>query len=759
EGGVHYYAMQFIEGRSLADLMAEARAQGRGLSPSDVADWGRQAAEALAYAHRRGVIHRDIKPSNLLLDRSGNVWITDFGLAKTPGADDLTETGELVGTIRYMAPERFQGRCDPRSDVYSAGLTLYELAALRPAYDEWDRYRLLDRVCGGEPPPLRAHAPRVPRDLETIIQTAIAREPARRYDGAGALAEDLRRFLQGRPILARRASLPERITRWCRRNPWVAASLVLLVLGTSISLWQSFRATRAERAATLAAAATRQERDRAEAEAAISKAVQQFLQQDLLAQASVSNQATRFTQPDPDLKVRTALDRAAAKIGDRFAGQPQVEAAIRQTLGETYHQLGLYKQALPHLQQALDLRRRVLGRDDPGTLLAMRALGNLYLADDKLAEAEPLLVAALEGLRAARDPKHPELLEAMVAVAGLYYTQSRFTDAERLLVQARAAYLEARGEDDPKTLEVTIGLALVYLGQNKPGLAEQTLVDVLHRARHTLGSEHPLTLEAKHNLSNVYQDAGKNPKQAMRLLTEVIESQTKLVGRQHPDTLRSIVRLGILHANQGQWDQAEPLLSEALAGGRAALDRNHEVTETALAGLALVYLQKRDLAQLGRVLVEAAEIERVRSGRHGLPAAGANQSAGMFLLNQGEYAKAEPCLRTWWASCVQNGANPEMRSLSELEYGVSLLAQKKYTEARPRLLAAYKAYTHSKGPVREPTSDLDRADLGWLLEQLTQLRDEKGHSLGETALAILQRDPALQAIVRDLQFPGNPFAP
>src|SRR5262249_6897297 len=121
-----------------------------------VARIGLLVAEALEYAHRQGILHRDIKPSNLLLDPRGNVWITDFGLAKTPGADDLTETGEVVGTIRYMAPERFQGQCDPRSDVYSLGLTLYELAALRPAYDEQDRYRLLDRVRRGEPPLLRA---------------------------------------------------------------------------------------------------------------------------------------------------------------------------------------------------------------------------------------------------------------------------------------------------------------------------------------------------------------------------------------------------------------------------------------------------------------------------------------------------------------------------------------------------------------------------------------------------------------------------
>jgi tetratricopeptide (TPR) repeat protein len=534
----------------------------------------------------------------------------------------------------------------------------------------------------------------------------------------------------------------------------VTASLVLLVLGTSISLWQAFRARRAERAATTAAAATRQERDRAEAEAAISQAVQEFLQQDLLAQASVSNQATRFTQPDPDLKVRTALDRAAAKIGDRFAGQPLVEASIRQTLGETYAQLGLFKQALPHLQQSLDLRRSLLGRDHPGTLLAMKALGALYLADGKLSEAEPLLVGALEGLRTARRPEHPELLEAMAAVAELDYYRGKLADAERLLTQARAASLAARGQDDPRTLEVTITLALVYLEQNKPGLAERSLADVLERAQRTLGREHPLTLGTEHSLSDVYRRVGKTH-QAMRLLTEVIESETKVSGRQHPDTLRSIVNLGTLSANQGQWDQAESLLSEALAGCRAALDRNHEVTDTALVGLAQVYARKGDMTQLGRVLVEAAQITRNRWGPDAPLTAAANQSAGMFFLIQRDYAQAEPYLRDWWASCVKNGPDRGGRYLSELQYGLCLLAQKKYPGARPRLLAAYKGMR----PGRQPATDLDQAELGWLLEQLTQLRDGDGRPLGEAVLAVLHRDPGVAAIVLDLQFPGNPFAP
>ena len=190
-----------------------------------VARIGVQVAEALEYANRQGILHRDVKPSNLLLDNHGNVWVADFGLAKTAEADDLTHTGDILGTIRYMAPERFSAQCDARSDVYSLGLTLYELVALRPAYEASDRHSLMDHVLHEEPERLKKRAPGVPRDLETIIAKATARDPARRYATAAALAEDLRRFVEDRPIRARRVSAAERLVRWCRRNPVIASSI------------------------------------------------------------------------------------------------------------------------------------------------------------------------------------------------------------------------------------------------------------------------------------------------------------------------------------------------------------------------------------------------------------------------------------------------------------------------------------------------------------------------------------------------------
>jgi WD40 repeat protein len=228
-----------------------------------VARVGLQVAEALGYAHDQGILHRDIKPSNLMMDPRGTVWVTDFGLAKAEGTEGLTGTGDVVGTLRYMAPERFDGRSDPRSDVYGLGATLYELLTLRPPFDEASRARLIERILHDSPVPPRGLDRRIPRDLETIVLKAMARGPRARYASASQMAEDLRRFLADRPVLARRTTATERVARWCKRNPAVAGLLaligVLLVGGTIGSTAAAFQfralAKSEGRAKTMASAA------------------------------------------------------------------------------------------------------------------------------------------------------------------------------------------------------------------------------------------------------------------------------------------------------------------------------------------------------------------------------------------------------------------------------------------------------------------------------------------------------------------------
>jgi serine/threonine protein kinase/outer membrane protein assembly factor BamB len=249
EQGVHYFAMQFIEGRSLAVVLEEAKA---GLEPRELVHLGLQAAEALAHAHQRGVIHRDVKPSNLLLDGEGVLWLTDFGLAKRRDEVTLTVTGMLLGTPRYMSPEQAAATKHPvdhRTDVYSLGATLYELATGKPVFDADTPQALLQQIVTAEPVPPRQLRPKLARDLETILLTCLAKEPARRYQTAGALAGDLRAFLDDRPIKARRPTLLERSRRWLRANRRLAttvastAVLTLVLLGLGLA-WAAYGVTR-----------------------------------------------------------------------------------------------------------------------------------------------------------------------------------------------------------------------------------------------------------------------------------------------------------------------------------------------------------------------------------------------------------------------------------------------------------------------------------------------------------------------------------
>jgi serine/threonine protein kinase/tetratricopeptide (TPR) repeat protein len=296
--GFHYYAMQLIDGRPLTRIIQDfagrpasengerssalagesSTGTGTGLdrpagikSPShsslsrehcrETARLGVQAARALEHAHEIGVVHRDIKPSNLLLDDRGNLWVADFGLARLPQEDlDLTRTGDLVGTLRYMSPEQVRaqrGGVDSATDIYSLGVTLYELLTLRPAFDAPDRQELVRRILDDEPTRPRRINSSIPRDLETIILKSMEKEPSARYRSARDLADDLTRFLEDQPVQARRPSLANRVVKWSRRHrAAVVAGVTALILTLTTSttvLWEAKRRTDASAAELLKA--------------------------------------------------------------------------------------------------------------------------------------------------------------------------------------------------------------------------------------------------------------------------------------------------------------------------------------------------------------------------------------------------------------------------------------------------------------------------------------------------------------------------
>jgi serine/threonine protein kinase len=279
EGGLPYYAMQYIDGNSAAALIGELRRRrGRSVpaptsepahdapepavavpdTPADhfraVAQWGAQAAEALDFAHQVGITHRDVKPANLLLDRRGDLWVTDFGLARLHGEAELTATGDAVGTLRYMSPEQVlgvKGVADHRVDVYALGATLYELLTLEPSLPGSEREDLFRRLLGDEPRPPRAIDPAIPVDLETVVLKALRKEPAERYPTAKELADDLGRFLDGQPVLARRPTRRERARRWVGRHAVglaVAGGVLLIVslvlVGSTVMTLRAYREAR-----------------------------------------------------------------------------------------------------------------------------------------------------------------------------------------------------------------------------------------------------------------------------------------------------------------------------------------------------------------------------------------------------------------------------------------------------------------------------------------------------------------------------------
>ncbi len=358
ERGVHYYAMQFVEGQSLAELITEWKrpAQASPLVTTAalaklstqrqstrrsrfewVAGLGKQAALALEHAHQMGVIHRDVKPSNLLLDTHGHLWITDFGLAHIANDGGLTMTGEMLGTLRYASPEQTLGRrgvVDHRSDIYSLGATLYELLTLRPPFDGRDRHELLQQIANSEPPALRSLVPMIPEKLETIVLKALRTDPADRYATAQEVADDLQRFLDGRPILARPPGWAEHFWTWARRHPTslMASAITLLFVTVSsvliaVLVGSEQERTRAEQRRTQDA--YRQEQLRAEeAESRLQLARRAV---DELLQISEEELADR-----PELMIlRKRVLRSALAFYQEFLAERHDDPAARAALLET----------------------------------------------------------------------------------------------------------------------------------------------------------------------------------------------------------------------------------------------------------------------------------------------------------------------------------------------------------------------------------------------------------------------------------------
>jgi eukaryotic-like serine/threonine-protein kinase len=472
QDGFHYYVMQYIHGvgldaviahlaktahslptasaetelveAALRQLLGSASAGGprQALGPlywRSVARLGLQAAEALHYAHTQGTLHRDIKPANLLLDTAGTLWLTDFGLAKTARSENVSLAGDVVGTLRYMAPERFQGQVDQRSDIYSLGLTLYELLLLEPAYAETDRTHLIQRITHEPPPPPSRSNPQIPRDLETIILKTIAPDPNHRYRCAGELADDLRCFLDDRPILARRAGPVERLGRWCRRNRAVAAlagtTLFLLVLAALVASIGYVRTRNALRGEA-------DQRANAQASAdlaveAIDRIFERFSPNPTILRPQLTLESTEgktIEVPSPPVlsKEAAALLEELLPFYDRLAQQTGNETALRERTAQANRRVAAIRQRLGQFDQAVTAYQEAIGvfeelgarSASPGAYKLEIAgieneLGRMYQSQRRRGEAHQCHQAALQILEpVSRDAPS---VEVRYELARTYY--------------------------------------------------------------------------------------------------------------------------------------------------------------------------------------------------------------------------------------------------------------------------------------------------------------------------------------------------
>jgi serine/threonine protein kinase len=338
-----------------------------------IANIGIQAAKALQFAHDQGMLHRDVKPGNLLLDSMGVVWVADFGLVTAIEGPDVSQSGNVVGTLRYMAPERFQGRSDARSDVYSLGLTLYELLTRRPAWNASDRSHLVEQVIRGDLLRARRINPLIPRDLETIVMKATARDPAHRYRMASDLAADLECYLEGRPIRARRSSSAERLWRWCRRNPIIAglstATAVLLVL-VAVMATIGYRGERiqregAEARSDLALTALDEIFERL-SPASTTAASQLAVSDEAGENAGVSSEPA--LSKDVALLLQDLLkfyDKLAEEADDNENQRLRAKSALaRVRVGDIHQRLGHYEQSVEAYQRAIVRYRQIHGSSE-----------------------------------------------------------------------------------------------------------------------------------------------------------------------------------------------------------------------------------------------------------------------------------------------------------------------------------------------------------------------------------------------------------
>jgi serine/threonine protein kinase len=747
--GRPYFVMELVKGTPITDYCDAHK-----LTTRQRLELFLDVCGAVQHAHQKGIIHRDIKPSNVLvshLDVTPVVKVIDFGIAKAMGGALTDKTiytafAQMVGTPLYMSPEQAglsDLDIDTRSDVYSLGVMLYELLTGTTPFDSETLkkagYDEMRRIIREDEPPRpsarlstmqqarlstiaeqRGLEPRrlsqqVRGELDWIAMRALEKDRNRRYESASAFAADVQRYLSDEPVQACPPSTAYRLRKFARRNKgWIAAGsaaalvLALAIVGLAVSNWLVGR-ERDQKVEALGR--VEEERQTAKDEAAIAKAVNEFLKE-LLAEAS----------PDKNprgkkVTVEEVLGRAAARIAGKFESQPRIEAAIRQTIGNTYRELGEYPAAQPHLDRALELRKSVLGEEHPDTLASMNDLVELYVERGQFAKAEPLAIKTLELRRRVLGEEHQDTIESMHNLAWLYCNRMEFDKAAPLSAKALELSLRVLGEEHPYTVYYVAQMAVVYRAQGWYAKAEPLYLKALELRRRRLGEEHFHTLNTTTGLGLLYTHQGQFAK-AEPLLLKALEGQRRVLGDEHRETLAAMERLANLYVSKGQFAEAESLYAKLIEVSRRVEGDENSGTLIFMRELAGVLLRQRQFTKAEQLAMDALAKARKHPGELSpLRLANILVVLAESLLLQQKYTDAEPLLRELLALGEKHLPERWGRWRARSMLGGALLGQKKYTEAEPLLVQGYEGMKEREAKIPQ----LYKAELTKAAERLVQL--------------------------------------